>query len=151
MLGGRQTQLLLGVVLLAGLLLLLSGCTFWVRMTDGRAVPATLSDQEVQMFLVQMEGMSGSLLAVTRQLRDHQLEQTAIELREAYFSLMQQMGSDRRTPVNPVELRAKMKKLELQLAVRLVVPQQAKRYHTFKTLFDQLQRDCNQFFSKIGF
>jgi hypothetical protein len=150
MLGRRRTHLTLEAGLLVSLLLLLSGCTFWVRMADGQLVPVTLPDQEAQMFFMQMDGMSNGMLSEAKQLRNDDLKQSVVELREAYFRLMRQMGSDRRTSVNPFELQNKMKKLELQLAGRLRVPQQAQRYRALKNLFDQLQRDTHRFFSLIG-
>lgn len=144
---GRKTSLLLVGLLTATLLL--SGCTFWVRMTNGRVSQVTLPDGEIQRFLARMDALSQELFQGTQQLKDEGLKQVVAEMRQAYFRLVRQMGSNQRTPANPVELQLKIQAFEIQMARRLTTPQQTIRYHTLRVCFEQLKQETQRFFSVV--
>jgi len=133
---------------LLGGLLLLAGCTFTVQMPNGRVARVHLPDPEVQLFLSRMDTLSLQLLNESQRLKDDGLKQVVIEVRQVYFRLLQQIGSQR-APANPTELQLKMQAFEMQMARRLTTPQQTSRYQNLKSSFNQLQREIERFSSMV--
>jgi hypothetical protein len=129
--------------------LLLSGCTFLVRMPNGRIAQVTLPDQEVQRFLSRMDALTLRLLEETQRLGDEGLRQVVIEVRQAYFRLMRQIGSHERVPANPMELQLKLQAFEIQMMRRLDTPHQEARYQSLRIQFDQLKQEVQRFSSMV--
>ncbi|OGF55846.1 MAG: hypothetical protein A2Z21_00600 [Candidatus Fraserbacteria bacterium RBG_16_55_9] len=139
-------------LVLVGLLaatLFLSGCTFWVRMTNGRVSQVALPDEEVQRFLTYMDTLSQQLFQETQRLQDEGLKQVVFEMRQAYFRLLHQMGSSQRAPANLSELQLKVQAFEIQMGRRLTTPQQVSRYQMLKVCFGQLKQELQQFYSMV--
>jgi len=144
----RRRVHLLGVGLLA-FVLLLSGCTFLVRMPNGRIAQVSLPDQEVQHFLSRMDALTMRLLEETQRLGDEGLRQVVIEVRQAYFRLIRHMASHHRVPVNLMELQLKIQAFEIQMMRRISTPHQEARYQSLRFQFDQLKQEIQRFYSLV--
>lgn len=137
------------IVALIGLLVILltlSGCTFWVKTSDGRVARATVPDRTVQRFFDRVDALSLRLLRESQQLGHYGLRQIATELREEHVRLIRLMGAETSSrPISLTGLRNKMAAFELQMERRLTSPRQRRRYRALAEILQQLQGEIRRF------
>lgn len=133
------------------ILLFLGGCKFSVITDDGRTSEVVLQPAEARHWLGRTDALSLRLAREALRLNDRVLYQMAVELREAQFQLMRQIGRGKVQSAALRTLELKVEAFEMQLERRLTTtPGLQTRYQALIRVFDQLKEAVHLLLSAIS-
>ncbi len=132
----------LGLVVVAALGLLASGCQFQAETPSGDVVQVDVSPQSLQQFFRRSDELSQEMLTELRSLGNHGLARVMVEFRGVLSELRTTSGAIKLDKANT--LQRKLAAFEYQLGRDVTTPTLEQRYERVRTLLRHLQKEMRR-------